>query len=75
MVVATDGRDAVQQAIEDSPDLIILDVVMPHMDGFEACRELRRLDATRDIAHHHGHDARRAPTTSRTATRSAATTT
>jgi DNA-binding response OmpR family regulator len=46
-VVARDGRAAVQMAMDESPDLIILDVVMPRMDGFEACRELRRLEATR----------------------------
>jgi DNA-binding response OmpR family regulator len=47
VVVARDGRAAVQMAMDESPDLIILDVVMPRMDGFEACRELRRLEATR----------------------------
>ena len=49
VVIARDGREAVTQALEENPDLIILDVVMPCMDGFEACRELRKLEHTRDI--------------------------
>ena len=49
VVIARDGREAVKQALQENPDLIILDVVMPCMDGFEACRELRRLEATREI--------------------------
>lgn len=49
VVVARDGQEAVRQAVDEAPDLIILDVVMPHMDGFQACRELRKLEATRAI--------------------------
>ena len=56
-IVARDGA-SVKQALTKTLDLIILDVVMPCMDGFEACRELRRLEATRAIPDH-GHHARR----------------
>lgn len=39
---ALNGRDGIEQAGEHDPDLIILDVMMPEMDGIEACRELRK---------------------------------
>jgi two-component system OmpR family response regulator len=38
---ATDGRDALQKMLSDSPDLVIIDIMMPGMDGFELCRHLR----------------------------------
>ena len=47
LVVARDGQQAVDVAAAEHPDLILLDVVMPGMDGFEACRRLRASDATR----------------------------
>jgi two-component system, OmpR family, alkaline phosphatase synthesis response regulator PhoP len=40
--VARDGIRAVQMATETRFDLILLDVMLPHKDGFEVCRELRR---------------------------------
>jgi DNA-binding response OmpR family regulator len=40
--VARDGETASRRAREQSFDLIILDVMLPHKDGFEVCRELRR---------------------------------
>jgi DNA-binding response OmpR family regulator len=40
--VARDGETASRRAQEQSFDLIILDVMLPHKDGFEVCRELRR---------------------------------
>lgn len=41
VVVASDGIDALLKAARDEPDLIVLDVKMPGMDGFETCRRLR----------------------------------
>ena len=46
---AQDGREAVARARELLPDLIILDVMMPIMDGLQACRSLKDDPATRDI--------------------------
>lgn len=39
--VATNGPDAIEQAIALTPDLIMLDVLLPEMDGFEICRRMR----------------------------------
>ncbi len=46
LVTACDGQDAVEKAAFHRPDLILMDVVMPRMSGFEACRELRRRSGT-----------------------------
>ena len=47
--VATNGRSALELASESRPDLILMDVVMPGMDGFEACRHLKDAEGTRNI--------------------------
>ncbi|HET8796217.1 MAG TPA: response regulator [Thermoanaerobaculia bacterium] len=49
LITAATGSEAVEKARRERPDLILLDVVMPVMDGFEACRHLRTHDETRDI--------------------------
>ena len=48
-VSAHDGQQALEFAPELRPDLIMMDVIMPKMDGFVACRHLKELDETRDI--------------------------
>src|SRR5438477_1547539 len=47
--VATNGRQALEVAKRVGPDLILLDVVMPEMDGYETCRQLKACDTTRPI--------------------------
>jgi PleD family two-component response regulator len=44
---ATSGAQAMRLAAEKRPDLILLDVVMPDMDGLETCRLLRGMEATK----------------------------
>jgi PleD family two-component response regulator len=46
---ASGGAQALRIAAEERPDLILLDVVMPEMDGFETCRLLRSMEATKMI--------------------------
>ena len=48
--VAHDGREAVEMAAILQPDLVILDVVMPHMDGFQACEAIRNDPRTQNSA-------------------------
>ena len=38
---AYDGEDGLAQALSDHPDLILLDVMLPKMNGFDVCRRLR----------------------------------
>jgi class 3 adenylate cyclase len=47
--VATNGRAALEALQRVRPDLILLDVLMPEMDGFETCRRLKQTPAWRDI--------------------------
>lgn len=49
LVMAKDGQEAVAKALTEKPDLILMDVVMPKMGGFEACEKLRANDATKAI--------------------------
>jgi DNA-binding response OmpR family regulator len=48
VITASNGEDAVIKASAERPDLILLDVVMPRMNGFDACKRIREVDALRE---------------------------
>ncbi len=45
VLTASDGREALRLAREADPDLILLDLMLPEIDGLDVCRELRRSSA------------------------------
>ncbi len=49
ILVAKDGAQGVETAARERPDLVLLDVVMPRMNGFEACAALKALPETQAI--------------------------
>ncbi len=49
VVTATNGLEALAKVTEESPDLILLDIMMPKMSGFEVCKRIKSDPKTRDI--------------------------
>lgn len=49
ILIAEDGESAFQKAVYASPDLILLDILMPGIDGFATCSRLKANDSTREI--------------------------
>jgi len=44
--LARDGEEAIQRAFDKKPDLIVLDIMLPRVNGFEVCRTVRKYDGT-----------------------------
>jgi DNA-binding response OmpR family regulator len=49
VIKAFDGETGLDKSLAEKPDLVILDVRLPGMDGYEVCRRIKAQDATRQI--------------------------
>lgn len=48
VIEASDGKDALTKAVEHQPEIVVTDVVMPEMNGFELCRSLKKTESTQN---------------------------
>jgi DNA-binding response OmpR family regulator len=49
VITAADGEEALEKAVLEHPDLIVLDVILPKKNGFQVCRQLKTSPETQDI--------------------------
>ena len=49
IITAIDGEEAMEKAVQDDPNLIVLDVILPKKNGFQVCRQLKTSRATQNI--------------------------
>ena len=49
VATASDGEEAIEKALSERPNCMVLDVVLPKMSGFQVCRKLKNMDAARHI--------------------------
>ncbi len=49
VVTAVDGDEAIEKAVQEHPQCIVLDIVLPKQNGFQVCRRLRGMDECRTI--------------------------
>ncbi|MEZ6058334.1 MAG: response regulator [Planctomycetaceae bacterium] len=48
-MMAVDGQETLEVAIAEQPDLVLLDIMMPKLSGYEVCQELKQDERTKDI--------------------------
>ncbi len=49
VMAAADGAEALEQALARPPDIIVSDILMPNMDGYQLCQQCKQNDKLRDI--------------------------
>ena len=49
VVAAANGEEALEKALQEKPDLILMDVRMPRMTGYEACKRMKQEDSIKNI--------------------------
>lgn len=54
VVIANDGKEAVELNEKEDPELILLDIMLPQLDGWQVCREIRKISGADYYAYRQG---------------------